>query len=199
MILAAGGGGINPDPKDHVIAHELARFDLGFMTFYFTNHIVMTIITVLLVVSVFSYVASRFAKKGDKNEDYISKGVVANLFEVICQYLREEVARPALGKATDKYIYYIWTTFFFILFANLLGIVPLGSILRLATGNPNAAHWTGTLTGNVSMTAALAVVAFFMIHYVGIRESGIKGWAGHFLQGPAFLWPLMIVLETMVT
>ncbi len=174
-LLASGD-----DLMSHVLPHEVFRV-AGFPV---TNHVIMTVVAAALVLFTFAYVATR-ARVGKQEgvEKYVTKGRVAQLFEVICQFLRDEMTRPALGHLTDKYIYYIWTTFFFILFCNLLGLVPIGPVARLLTGDPHAAHLGGTATGNISITAGLAAVAFFMIHFVGVREHGLKYFA-HFAPVP---------------
>lgn len=193
-MLAAGG-----DLMSHVLPHRLMDdplFTVGDYEFYLTNHVLMTVVAAVLVVAVFTHVAKRVRTEGKGIEAYVTRGVLANFFETICVFLRDEMTRPALGKLTDRYIPFIWTTFFFILFCNLLGMVPVGPILRFVTlNNPQFEYWSGTATGNLAVTGGLAVVAFFMIHFVGIREAGLKGWAMHFLPGPWFLWPLMLILE----
>ena len=56
-----------------------------------------------------------------------AKGLFLNSFEVILVFIRDEVARPAIGQHdADRYLPYLWNVFFFILFCNLLGVVPGG-------------------------------------------------------------------------
>jgi len=184
--LAAGD-----DLMSHVLPHHvvwIGGFDV-------TNHVLMTLVAALLVVAVFLPVAKRVRTGGAGLDAYLTRGRIAQLFEVICVFLREEVARPALGMLTDRYIKFIWTTFFFILFCNLLGMIPLGPLLRFVAGNePHLEHWGGTPTGNISVTGGLAAVSFFMIHFVGIREQGWRYFA-HFNPGPAYMAPLLVPLE----
>lgn len=191
--LAAGG-----DLMSHVLPHKLhddPLFSVGGYDFYITNHLLMTLVAALLLIIVFVHVAKRVRVTGSSAEDFVTKGRIAQLFETICQFLRDEVARPALGHHTDRFISFIWTTFFFILFCNLLGMVPIGYALQLITGNQKLAHWSGTATGNIAVTAGLAIVAFLMIHVSAIRELGLWGWLKHHMPGPVFLAPLMLVLE----
>ena len=75
--------------------------------------------------------------------------------------MRDEVVRPNLHELTDKYIYYIWTIFFFVLFANVLGLVPFGpglylSALAFGVDDPHLTHIGGTATGNLSLNVVLA-------------------------------------------
>jgi F-type H+-transporting ATPase subunit a len=109
---------------------------------------------------------------------------LANFVEALVLFIRDDIAAQTMGKhAAEKYTGYLCTTFFFILTCNLLGLVPLGA----------------SATGSVSVTAALAIVAFFMIQFAGIRKLGIGGWLGHLLPPgvPWWLAPVMIVVELL--
>jgi F-type H+-transporting ATPase subunit a len=72
-------------------------------------------------------------------------------------YIRQEVAIPNLGHHGEGYAPFILSLFFFILFANLLGLIPYGS----------------TATGNISVTATLAIVTFLVVELAGIRAQGL--------------------------
>jgi len=50
----------------------------------------------------------------------------ANFFEAVCQYLRREVAEPALGDTPIAFIKYIWSVFFFILRSTCSGFCRSG-------------------------------------------------------------------------
>ncbi|MAE66367.1 MAG: ATP synthase F0 subunit A [Phycisphaeraceae bacterium] len=187
------------DLMSHVLPHRIMEKPLIESFFgkplYLTNHLLMTVVVAALMLLIFPYVASRVKTKGDGIDAYTTRGTLANFFETLCVFLREEVTRPALGHLTDRYIKYVWTTFFFVLFCNLLGMVPVGPILRFVGGNdPHLEHWGGTATGNIAITAGLALVSFFMIHAVGIRENGIRYFA-HFNPGPWYMAPLLVPLE----
>jgi F-type H+-transporting ATPase subunit a len=71
-------------------------------------------------------------------------------------YIRNEVILPNVGPHGERFVPYLLSVFFFILFANLLGLVPYGS----------------TATGNISVTATLAIIAFFVIEVAGMRALG---------------------------
>ena len=68
-------------------------------------------------------------------------GIFWNLFEAVVVFIRNEVARPAIGRHdADRFLPFLWNIFFFILFCNLLGILP----------------WAGSPTGALTVTVALA-------------------------------------------
>jgi F-type H+-transporting ATPase subunit a len=79
-----------------------------------------------------------------------------NGLEAIVLYLRNEVVLPNVGAHGNGYVPYLLTLFFFILFANLLGLVPYGA----------------TATGNISVTATLAIVTFIVIEVAGMKAQG---------------------------
>jgi F-type H+-transporting ATPase subunit a len=107
----------------------------------------------------------------------------SNLLEAIVVFLRDEVILPNLGEEGKHYLPFLLTVFFFILFCNLLGLIP----------------YAATATGNVSVTAALALIALIMIQLGGIREHGFvhhfKNLVPHGI--PTWLLPIMIPVEVM--
>jgi F-type H+-transporting ATPase subunit a len=98
---------------------------------------------------------------------------------------------------------FLWTIFFFILFNNLLGLVPLLDIQHLFSKNlrdSHSAYIGGTATQNIAVTAVLAILSFLVVNIAGIRELGIKGYFGHMTGGaPIFVAPLIFVLELIGT
>lgn len=192
------------DPLSHVVPHALHHEPLftvsvggpdtnipalfikdGVYSFYITNHLMMTAVSAIAVILVFGYVASKIRVKGEGLEAYQTKGRLAQLFETMCWFIRDEVVRPNLHEMTDKYIKYIWTVFFFILFANVLGLIPFGSGAHLAglIWSDHAAdfgHFGGTATSNLSLNVMLASCSFIAILFIGIRETGAKAFFSHF-------------------
>ncbi len=164
LMLAASA---TPDPMSHVLPHYL------FGSSWFTNHHLMSLVALTLGFVVL-FMASRAMRiRTDRGVDgYVTKGRIAQIIEVICVFLRDEMARPLLGKLTDKYIYYIWSIFFFILGANLLGLIPTGPILGLI--NKKWSHFGGTMTGNLAFTGGLAAMSFILMHGIALREQGMN-------------------------
>ncbi len=191
LILAAA------DPISHAVPHALHENPIfkvnvgegdipalnihdGVYSFFITNHLMMTFVAAIAVFLTFMYVAGRVRPSGKGLDAYKTRGRSAQMFETMCTFIRDEVVRPNLGPMTDKYIYYIWTVFFFILFANVLGLIPIGYILQVLTGNPHYSHWGGSATGNLSLNVMLAISSFVAILYIGIRETGFKTFVAHF-------------------
>ncbi|MCH7720008.1 MAG: F0F1 ATP synthase subunit A [Planctomycetes bacterium] len=189
LILASS------DPADHVLPHTffelpldlrpfgwesfpLLNFDLGNGKFAFTNHLLMTLVAAGLCLLIFPWMARAYRRTGP--EPCVPRGV-AGLFEALLQFIRQEVAQPVLKHRTDQFIPFLWTLFFFILFCNLLGMIPLEPIVYLLSGR-TVRHVGGTPTGNLAITGGLAICAFFTIHGAGVREvyrGLIAGTFGH--------------------
>lgn len=162
---------------------------------FLSNHIIMQIIAVLLLVLLIPRFA-RIRATGDAVADLTPRGF-GNFIESICAYFRETVARPLLGEQTDRFIAYIWTAFFFILTMNLLGLLPLEPLTRGVVRNvfPGAHHGIGgSATGNIWVTGTLAACTLGMIVVNGLRISGMA-YLAHFCPGPLWLAPLLIPVE----
>lgn len=143
---------------DHVLPHPL--FKVGPLVV--TNYIMMVVLAAVLVFLVFTWVGAA-AKKS-----VVPTGF-HNLFEAMLSFFRTEVFRPALGDNADRFTPFLWTIFFFVLFCNVLGIVPLGDAIELGTHGTLKHAW-GTATGGLSVTAALAMAAFVVVHISGIIQ-----------------------------
>jgi len=95
------------------------------------------------------------------------KGFAAGM-EAVILYLRDQIYIPVLGgHGGARYVPFCLTLFFFILFCNLFGLLP----------------WGSTPTGNVSVTATLAVVTFIVIEIAGMKALG-KGYLGTIIYWP---------------
>ena len=147
-----------------------------------TKHVVFMLVAAVLCVAVFLPIGR--AMRG-KYAERAPSGL-ANAMEAMIVYFRDEVVRRNIGHGADAYTGYILTLFFFILFMNLLGLVPFGS----------------TATGNFMVTGALALVTFFVVEISGMRALGFKGYMGTIFYAPPGLHPvgqaIMLLILTPV-
>jgi len=216
-ILALGltpglllGQGMNP--LDHVVNHPFLWTESGWWIWSSqTGNLLITLI-------IMGFLFPRFAKRSSTGpetegpERYLPGNRSTAMLEVVCLYLQEQVARPVLGDNTKKYMPFLWTVFFFILINNVLGMIPLLEISTLILAiigwivpGQNFAYTAviehrafmgTTATGNIWITALLAMIAFVVFIGHGFKELGVRGFLEHSTGGaPIFLWPIIMPIE----
>jgi F-type H+-transporting ATPase subunit a len=189
LPLAAGS------PLDHVLDHAIIVSDTGW--YLLTNHMVMIVVAALLMLIIFPMLTRRY-----RTGELVPTGT-RNFFEAIMMYIRNDVAKPVLGDQADRFMPFLWTLFFFILFMNLLGLLPLDALQAPfvsydAQGRPNFYAIYGTATANLGVTGALAVFSFILWNVAGVRANGVGTWAKHFLGGaPWYMAPVMVPVEVL--
>jgi F-type H+-transporting ATPase subunit a len=140
------------------------------------RHVVYMWFAMLLTVML-TWLAARQNRKGT-----IPKGY-GNMIESVVVFIRDEVAHPFLHDATERYLPLLLSFFFFIASLNLLGLLPFGA----------------ASTGNINITAGLALITFSFMIFGGMRHNGAFGfWKGLIPGGvPIPLIPLMFLIELM--
>jgi F-type H+-transporting ATPase subunit a len=149
------------DPKkynaqDIVAVNEAGEIDPSIKVYDIS--LTRNVVQMLIALFLFTWVMLRIAKRYKSGVGVTSapKGS-QSLLEPVITFIRDEVARPNLGKKADKYLPFILTVFFFILINNLVGLIP---------GSAN-------VTGNIAFTVTLGVISFIVIlassnkHYWG--------------------------------
>jgi F-type H+-transporting ATPase subunit a len=148
-----------------------------------SKHTVFLWLATILTLLTVWFAASRSSRPGQSEE--APRGFL-NFFETFYVYLRDEVAMANIGHGGERFVPYVVTLFFFILFANLLGLVPYGA----------------TATSNIMVTAALAIVSFTIVEVAGFRALGPRGYMGtifYLPKGlPKLMVPFMLVVMTIV-
>ena len=181
-------------PLEHVVQHPLIERSapVGALTpegkiTLFSDQIAMLVLAGLLLVVLVPMLVKR--RRGRAGFLAMVPSGAANGLEAICDYLRTEVAQPALHEHTDRFIKYIWSVFFFVLTVNILGLLPIPVISNLF-----GTHLGGTATGNIWTTATLAIVTMIMMVINGLRLGG-KSYLAHFCPGPIWMAPLLVPVE----
>lgn len=125
-----------------------------------TKHVVFMVLAAVLVLLVM-WITKRglVAQQAHRKAPTGFSGFV----EQIVLWVRDDIAVAAIGKESGyKFAPFIVALFFFILFMNILGLVP----------------WGATATGNLAVTAALALLVFIVIEVGGFLKLGPKGYLG---------------------
>ena len=184
------------NPTDHATDKILFATEAGMPLL--TMHMVTIVIVAVLFVGVMMKVAAAIATGPESggNDRYLTKGRLSQLIETMIVYLRREMLVPVLGEEhTRRYLPFLMTVFFFILFNNLFGLIPILDILHLASVQT---PFGGTATANIMVTGALALVSFVMIELHGLREQGLRGWLMHnfggLIPGPIYLLPVALMV-----
>jgi F-type H+-transporting ATPase subunit a len=122
-----------------------------------TKHVVFLFIAAGLVFVTMWWTGRRL--EGQRAGERAPSGL-ANAMEAIVLFVRNDIAIANIGHDGAKFAPYIMTLFFFILYANLLGLLPHGA----------------TATGNIAVTGALAITAFLVIEISGLVKLGPMGY-----------------------
>lgn len=141
-----------------------------------TRHVVVMWLGAFLLALVFISMARSYKKS------LIPKGST-NFWEVFVIFVRDEIAKPTIGKGYEGFLPYLLTAFFFILFGNFLGLIP----------------FSATFTSNIAVTSVLAIFSFMVIQIGGMKHNGVFGYfKGLVPHGvPVFLLPIMLVVEVL--
>ncbi len=142
-----------------------------------TKHVVFMLLSAVLCLLVM--VGTARAHVRASNAQGHPKGFAAGMESVVL-YLRNEIFLPSLGPHGDAYVPFVLTLFFFILFMNLMGLIPYGS----------------TPTGNVSVTAMLAICSFIATETAGMIALGPVGYAKTVVYWPS---DMNVVMKSFLT
>jgi F-type H+-transporting ATPase subunit a len=173
---------------DHPIEHGfigkinsefLSNKLFGIFDMRITKWVIMMWIAVILSIIIFIPLARKI-----KRDSMGSKSKWVNLWEALIGFVHDEIVEPNFDhKYIIKAMPYFGSLFFFILFANLIGLIP----------------GMATSTGNLAVTAGLAVLTLLGIIVVGTVKQGpfwiIKGIVPAGV--PIFLFPLLWVIELL--
>lgn len=133
-----------------------------------TKNVAMLLINATVLLLVLAAVGRGYKKNKGK-----APSGIQSFFEPVIVFVRDEIVKPNIGRHYEKYMPYLLTLFFFIMFGNLLGLLP------------GAAN----LTGNIAVTLTLAVLTFIITNVKGNR-----GYWSHIFWTPGVPLPLRIVI-----
>ena len=143
-----------------------------------TKHVVFMALAAL-VAALLLIIAANSSRRMHNTKGY-PRGFAAGM-EAMALYLRNEVVLPNVGHNGQRYVPYLMSIFFFILFCNMFGLIPYGS----------------TATGNISVTATLAIMTFIVVEIAGIRANGL-GYLNTIFYWNKELNPVMRVIMFIV-
>jgi F-type H+-transporting ATPase subunit a len=191
-------GHVSNSGHDHPLIHlpTVMGVDLSV-----TKHVLM-----IWLVSAFLFVAITWLVRRYIRQDadrLVPAGPMGAL-EAVVEFVRDTIAMPNVGKKWVRtWTPLLLTFFFFILAANIIGLIPIFDVLALLQHTvlhlPEDAflvrvlHGGTTATGNYNVTAALATITFVTIIIAGTRAHGfVKHWLN--LAPGGLAWPLYFIL-----
>lgn len=155
--------------EDGTINEELTK---KVWDFSITKNVASLFISVIILLAVFLTVASAYKKRGVTSAP---KGF-QNFMEIVVLFVRDEIAKPNIGKHYQKYMPFILTIFFLILINNFLGLIPF---------IPGGAN----VSGNIAFTMTLAVFVFIVVNI-----NGNKSYWQHIFWMPGMHWSMKLFL-----
>lgn len=137
---------------------------------------VVTMWAILLVVTLFSLIATRHMKE--------RPGKFQNVMETGIEYL-DHFFSGILGKAhARKYFFFLGSLFIFIIFANYSGILPGMGLTK----------YMKAPTSSLSTTLGLGIAAFLFLQIAGLAN-GVKKYFKRFVSPMFFMLPLLVLDE----
>ncbi|GBF50563.1 F0F1 ATP synthase subunit A [Leptospira ryugenii] len=208
-----GQEGFNAEEHDVFRSEEGKAYHfVGGFDMHITKRVTMMWIASFFLFLVFIPAAQMISRDPRKVANKFTSGV-----EAFVSYLKENVVDASLDHHGHSYYHYIFSLFFFILFCNLFGLIPSVGELSVAFSDalvsigvlghtPHFLHtfgevWSGiTPTGDIGVTLALASLTLLIIYVTAFAYQGIS-FVGHAVPKgvPLLLWPLMWILEFIVT
>jgi F-type H+-transporting ATPase subunit a len=134
------------------------------------NWLAVEIVVVLAIVILFAFLRSRLSVD--------RPGKLQHTFELIYEFLHAQ-AEEVIGHGSKRFLSFFGTIFIFVLFMNLVGIIP-------TLVSP---------TMFIMVPVGLAVATFLYYNAAGLRAHGIGGYAKQFFGPMLFLAPVMLPIE----
>lgn len=157
---------------------SLQNTSSSWQDFSITKNVFGMLLALILLLFIFSKVSKAYTTR----EKEAPKGL-QSFMEPLILFMRDEVVKPAVGeKDWKRFFPFIMCMFFFILFCNLLGLIPI------FPGSSN-------ITGNIGVTMMLALVVFIVVNL-----NGTKDYWMHILWMPGvptFVKPLLTIIEIL--
>ena len=181
---------------EHPILHLPVIFGIDFSV---TKHVFMLLLVATAVFLLITTTVRRYLR-----QDRLVPGGFMNALEFVVEFIRDSIVAPNVGaRYVGTWAPLVLTFFFFILVANVIGLIPIFEVLGLIdhyvlhTGEhslvKNVIHGGTTATANFNVTAALATITFVSIIVAGTLAHGfVRHWINLVPHGLA--WPLYILL-----
>jgi len=160
--------------EENIVAVNNGQVDESITVYDFsmTRNVVQMLLSLALLLWIMLSIAKKYAKNGHK----VAPSGMQNAVEPVITFIRDDVAKPNLGRRYAKFMPYLLTVFFFILINNLTGLIP------------GAAN----VTGNITVTFLLGLISLVLILF----NTNSHFW-GHIFNPPVpgFVKPILMIVE----
>ena len=172
MASKGSEGGLGIDPMHQFVIERIVPLEFAGIDVSFTNSSLFMVIAVILITLFTTVTMSGRAMVPGRWQSLAELS-----YEFVANMLRDNV-----GTAGQRYFPFIFTLFMFVLFLNLLGMIP----------------YSFTVTSHIIVTFALAFVIFIGVTIIGFATHGI-GFLKFFVPSgiPVALMPLLVVIEVI--
>lgn len=172
MASKGSEGGLGIDPMHQFVIERIIPLEFAGIDVSFTNSSLFMVIAVILITLFTTVTMSGRAMVPGRWQSLAELS-----YEFVANMLRDNV-----GTEGQRYFPFIFTLFMFVLFCNLLGMIP----------------YSFTVTSHIIVTFALAIVIFIGVTIIGFVTHGIK-FLKYFVPSgiPVALMPLLVVIEVI--
>ncbi len=134
------------------------------------NYVTMQLLVTLIIIVLFAALKPRMSVD--------NPGKLQHAFEIIYEFVHGE-SKDQVGHEGPRYLAFFGTIFIFVLFANLIGIIP--------------GFESPTMFPPVPLGCAMAVFLYYNL--VGVQANGIFRYLAKFLGPMIWIAPLVVVIE----
>jgi F-type H+-transporting ATPase subunit a len=163
------------DKVDEHAKPEEVTMDQRPLDFSITKNVFSMLLTMVALLIILLLVKKSYSDKG------VPKGI-AGFIEPLIVFIKDDVAKENIGPKYKKFVPFLLTVFFFILFSNLFGLIPFSP-------------FGFNITGNILVTFVLAVIVFIITNV-----NGNKSYWTHILWPPGvpvILKPFIALIEIL--
>ena len=162
----------NIHPMDQFIIEPILSSSNGLQWYSFTNQALWMLISLLAIGVLFIFGIRKNA---------VVPGRLQSVAEILYTFVKKMVVDIA-GPEGLKYFSYIFTLFTFILFGNILGLLP----------------YSFTTTSHIAITGVLALVVFVFVTILGFVKNGISFLRLFWISSaPMPLRPILLIIEVI--
>jgi F-type H+-transporting ATPase subunit a len=155
----------------------LIPLEFGGLDLSITNEVVLVWLAALATLAILLPACRR--------KTLVPKGLYQNAIEGIVELIEREIVRESVGQEGRAWAPFLLTTFFFILFCNLLGMIPVPGVFK-------------SVTSNLNVTVAMALMVFLLTMGLSIRRRGVGGFLRRFLPSGVPWWLAFLVVPIEV-